>query len=130
MFLIEDQFFFLDSYDGELVAMAPYKGSKLDARSGELLSAWSLALEHRLRQAKEEVVNEEMKVKEECEARRLKKEMKKEEKKRGRLAAEMKRLERRQQEDSNVDSGLRRRCREGNDAFIAGYWRRLNLTPQ
>ena len=110
--------------------MAPYKGSKLDAKSGELLSAWLLVLEHRQRQAKEEVVKEEMKVKEEREARRLKREMKKEEKKKGRLVAERARLERRQQEDSNVDSGLKRRCREGNDAFIAGYWSRLNLTPE
>ena len=75
---------------------------------------------------------QERKVKEERDrkARRLKKEMAREEKEKKRLAAEMARLERRKEEDSNVDSHLKSRCREGNDAFIAGHWSRLNLVPE
>ena len=100
--------------------------SKLDAKSAELLSDWSLILEHKLRLAKEGVFKQEREVK----ARRLKKEMVREEKEKGRLMAEKARLERRLEEDSNVDSSLRRRCREGNDAFIAGHWSRLNLATE
>ena len=141
MYLIEDQFLFVTSAlaalgykatashkkSNYLCAMAPYKKSKLDAKSTELVSDWVLVLEYRLRLAKEEVFKQERKLKEEREAMRLKKEMAREEKEKGRLAAERARLERRQQEDSNVDSNLRRRCREGNEAFIAGHWSRLNF---
>ena len=132
MFLIEDHFFFFDScedYFGndylELVAMAPYKGSKMDPKSAELLSNWVVRLEDKLRLAEEEEKvkkEEERRMKEEREARRLTKVAKREEKEKRRLDIERARLEKRQEKDSDVDSNLRRRCREGNDAFIAGNW--------
>lgn len=131
MFLIEDHFFFLDScvdYFGddylELVAMAPYKGSKMDPESAELLSDWVVRLEDKLKLAEEVKKEEERRMKEEREARRLTKEAKREEKEKRRMHNERAKLEKRQEEDSDVDSNLRRRCREGNDAFIAGNWSR------
>ena len=59
----------------------------------------------------------ERKMKEGREMRRLEREEKK------RQDDERARLEKRKEEDSNVDFNLRR-CREGNDAFMACNWRR------
>ena len=61
----------------------------------------------------------ERKMKEGREMRRLERE----EKKKKRQDDERARLEKRKEEDSNVDFNLRR-CREGNDAFMACNWRR------
>ena len=49
--------------------------------------------------------------------------LEREEKKKKRQDDERARLEKRKEEDSNVDFNLRR-CREGNDAFMACNWRR------
>lgn len=122
MFLIEDHFFFLDTYDDhlDLVAMAPYKGSNIDAESAWLLSNWVGKLEDKLRKADEE----ERKMKEGREMRRLKKEAEREEKKKKMQDNERARSEKRREKEADVDSNLRRRCREGNEAFMAGNWQR------
>ena len=125
MFLIEDHFFFLvkdlDSDDHlNLVAMAPYKGSNIDAESAGLLSNWVGKLEDKLRKADEE----ERKMKEGREMRRLKKEAEREEKKKKMQVNERARSEKRGEKEADVDSNLRRRCREGNEAFMAGNWQR------
>ena len=125
MFLIGDHFFFLDSDSDddhlELVAMAPYKGSNIDAESAGLLSNWVGKLEDKLRKADEE----ERKMKEGREMRRLKKEAEREEKKKKMQDNERVRSEeKRKEKEANVDSNLRRRCREGNEAFMADNWQR------